>query len=86
MIVVTLFAFACSYLRFEWSNAPNASVMLGPLWMAWYGERSGWGLAGLLLPCVFAVLIKPNNITFMVSLIALFSWLVLGMLGQGIGC
>lgn len=83
---MTAIALAMGYLRTEWRLAPNASLLLGPLWIAWYGGVAGWVLAILLLPSVFAFLIKPHPITALISSIAFSLWMFLGVVGRAIGC
>jgi hypothetical protein len=82
----TAIALAMGYLRTEWTLAPNASGLLGPLWIAWYGGVAGWILAIVLLPSVLAFLLKPHPITALISSIAFALWLFLGMVGRATGC
>ena len=75
-----------SWLAFEWIRAPNGTLLLGPLYFAWYGFPIGWLFALVLFPCLLAYTAKPNAATAAISGAALVLWLVLGELGQAIGC
>jgi hypothetical protein len=82
----TALAVAMRYLRIEWKLGLAASPLLGPLWFAWYGDRGGWVWAAILLPSVFAPLLKFHVVTALISAAALVLWILLGVAGTGIGC
>jgi hypothetical protein len=75
-------------LRVEWTRGSNASPLLGPLFFNWYNPEdfTGFVLASLLTPCLFAFLLKPQWTTFGISLLGFLLWWFLGVIGQGIGC
>jgi hypothetical protein len=83
---VVLAGIGLPLLVFEWVRAPNATIALGPLWLAWYGQTVGWVLAALLFPFLFACVAKPGWFAAGVSSVALTAWLILGAFGKAIGC
>ncbi len=76
-----------AWLRFEWTRAPDASLLLGPLWFVWYDQEStGFVLIALLAPVLLAVIVRPNLFTASLFSIALWIWTFIGVGGKGIGC
>jgi hypothetical protein len=96
LLFKTVVAACLAWLRFEWVRevAPDgggASVLLGPLYFLRHysgsGDiRDGVLLTALLLPCIFAVILKPNPVTVVLSLLALLAWMFFGLCGQGASC
>jgi hypothetical protein len=74
------------WLAVEWIRAPNGTVLLGPLYFVWYGQKDGWAFVILLFPCLFAYPAKPRLLTAAISMFAFMAWLILGVLGESIGC
>ena len=78
----------CGVLAFEWMRAPNCTPLLGPLFIVWY---NGWdaftwvSTVGLSIG-VLGISIRINNPTICLFTVSAGLWLILGMLGQGIGC
>jgi hypothetical protein len=74
------------WLRVEWVRAPNASPLLGPLWIVWHNDDPiGLVVAAALSLCMFAFLLKPHPASCVVSILAVYAWLFFGLVGQGIG-
>ena len=87
LLLIVLLSAWLGWLRLEWVRAPNASPLLGPLWIVWYNhDASGVVLAAILTPCMFAFAFKPHPVSFVVSMLGLLAWMFLGFVGEGIGC
>lgn len=96
LLLFTAAVAAClGWLRFEWvrevtPDGGGASVLLGPLYLvldvAPGNVQAGVLFTALLLPCIFAVFLKPHPVTVVLSLLALLAWMFLGVVGQGISC
>jgi hypothetical protein len=89
---VLFLAWFCSFagvMAFEWARWPNGTILFGPFWIIAYNGFDDWcGVLScvVLLPMLFAFPLKPHPLTFCLSLLALAVWLVMGMVGWGIGC
>ncbi len=77
-----------SVLAREWSRAPDASILLGPLCMIWYngGDVSTWVITVGLSAGILAWAFRPHPVTMGISVMSFVLWLLVGMLGEGIGC
>lgn len=76
----------CCVLADEWFRAPKASIFLGPLYIYWYLHETKYlAIAGGLWIAMMSAVLKPSILTAVVATYALAFWLLLGLLGWGIG-
>ena len=79
-------AVAVGILSVKWRPPFNHEALFGPLLIAQQGDFAGWVLAFILLPSIFAVVLKPHPVTAVISVLAFLFWVFLGAVGPGIGC
>ncbi|TWU11201.1 hypothetical protein CA54_00040 [Symmachiella macrocystis] len=64
--------------------------LLGPLTLvadvAPQNQLTGAILTVVLVPCLFAYAIRQNFLCFWVTMVSIFVWLFVGMIGVGINC
>lgn len=78
---------ASATLMMEWLYAPDATVFLGPFYLAWYGhDAASYAIASVLCIALLSPALKPCLITACISLLTFPLWLFLGVIGKGIGC
>jgi hypothetical protein len=65
-------------------------ILLGPMLFAMdvnpVNVMWGVGLTAILVPAIAPVALRPSAQNAMISALALVAWLVLGIIGTGIGC
>ena|SRR6266851_4179501 len=80
----------CALMYSEWLHKNQASFLFGPLHCATdvapENVRFGIFLSIVLVPMMFAYLVKPHWTTAVLSLIGILSWLFLGVICEGISC
>jgi hypothetical protein len=78
---------ASAALAIEWSHAPNATILLGPFYLAWYSrDAATYAFATVLWFALLAPAFRPCVITACVFAVSVPFWLILGLIGQGIAC
>jgi hypothetical protein len=86
--VVSVVTF-CAYLAYDWSRAPNASILLGPLWFVYEIHSLNLAIctvAGALFMAIISPTLKPCALTGCMSAVASGLWLFAGMVGEGMEC
>lgn len=94
ILSVSFYAFAFA-MRVEWNNKNTpgigyATPLFGPLHLVADGapenNRDGIIACLILLPMIFAFIIRPHLITGLISLLGIAGWLFLGLIGSTINC
>jgi hypothetical protein len=77
----------CLYLTSGWYRLPNASILLGPLWLVYeFHDLTSWAIALILFAALISPAVKPCVLTGGLAAVAFPVWLAAGVLGEGIEC
>jgi hypothetical protein len=82
--VAAVFVYLC-WLMCD-SADPNVNILAGPVLLLRWGDAdklSGFAMVVVLLPCIFAVGVRINPVTFALSVFGCLAWLVLGLFVVG---
>lgn len=78
---------ACLYLTREWDQLPNASILLGPLWLVYeFHDLTSWAISLILFAALVSPAIKPCLLTGGAAAVAFPLWILAGLLGEGVEC
>ena len=77
----------CVYLAWGWSRLPNASILLGPLWLVYeFRDFTSCAIAVTLFAALISPAFKPGVVTGCLSGVAFLLWLLVGIGGEGTEC
>jgi hypothetical protein len=77
----------CLYLTSGWNRLPNASILLGPLWLVYeFHDLTSCAIALILFAALISPVLKPCVLTGGLAAVAFPLWLVAGVLGEGTEC
>jgi hypothetical protein len=77
-----------AWMCYEWGRWPNSSLMFGPLALIRYNGLNLVDVvtSAVLLPLLFAFLLRPHVLTFCLSLLGTLIWLCLGSIPMTVSC
>jgi hypothetical protein len=76
-----------TFLAWGWYRLPNASILLGPLWIVYeFHDFTSCAIALVLFAAIISPALKPCVFTGCLAAVAVPLWVAAGLLGECTEC